>query len=91
MKKMEGLGFLALSVLILFGVGVLCVMMRPGPAWTGPSGKVTNKMWVQEFWQGGEQLYPARWCLELNNRDEVCIPEQDWNKINVGEWYGEHK
>lgn len=57
--------------------------------WTGPSGKVTQKMWVQEFWQAGEQLYPARWCLELNYRDEVCIPESDWNKISIGDWYGE--
>lgn len=78
---------LSLSVLILFGAALITAV-GPEPAWTGPRGKVTQKMWVQEFWQNGEQLYPARWCLELNDRDEVCIPESDWNKIAIGDWYG---
>jgi hypothetical protein len=78
---------LALSVLILFGA-ILATLLRPEPTWNGPRGKVTQKMWTQEFWQAGERLYPARWCLELNYRDEVCVPESDWNKIAIGDWYG---
>lgn len=68
---------------------ILFMLAHDDRHWNGPSGKVTNKMWVQEFWRAGQQLYPARWCLELNYRDEVCIPESDWNKIAVGDWYGE--
>jgi hypothetical protein len=78
------------------GVAALCLgaaiaatviyMPRDEPT-KGPEGKVTQKMWVQEFWQAGEQLYPARWCLELNYRDEVCIPESNWNQYSIGDWY----
>lgn len=55
----------------------------------GPRGKVTQKMWVQEFWQAGEKLYPARFCLELNHREEVCFRDENiWNSYGIGDWYG---
>ena len=75
------------AVLILVGVLAWCAVDNRTAPEKGPSGRITNKMWVQEFWQNGEQLYPARWCLELNYQDEVCIPEVNWNNYSVGEWY----
>lgn len=78
-----------LAAMMLAGTAVAGVMAtwEPKAPEKGPSGRVTDKMWVQEFWQAGEQLYPARWCLELNYRDEVCIPESNWNNYSIGDWY----
>lgn len=53
-----------------------------------PEGIVTNKLWVDEYWEAGEQLYPERWCFELNYREEVCVPEKYWNQYTIGDWYG---
>lgn len=88
-RNREVAALLALSLLCVVGLFALIFTMDRTRHWNGPTGKVTQKMWVQEFWQAGEQLYPARWCLELNYRDEICIPENDWNKISIGDWYGE--
>lgn len=79
------------SILSIFLVAAsyLAITGKIGPneSHSGPSGHITEKIWTQEFWQNGELLYPARFCLELNFRDEVCIPESDWNNYSVGEWY----
>lgn len=88
-QRSIAIAFWCMAITCLILIGIVFNEARNKPHWTGPSGKVTQKMWVQEFWQAGEQLYPARWCLELNYRDEVCIPESDWNKISIGDWYGE--
>lgn len=87
--RMTVIAFWVMTVICVATLVALVATNRDDRHWNGPAGKVTQKMWVQEFWQNGEQLYPARWCLELNYRDEVCIPESDWNKISIGDWYGE--
>ncbi len=61
------------------------------PDYTGPSGVVTDKMWVDDYWVGAEQLYPERWCLVLDDKDMVCIPERYWEDIYVGDKYGVKK
>lgn len=89
-KKFDWDNLLLLSTCLALLIGAMVYVIHrdntDGPR-KGPSGRVTQKMWVQEFWQAGEQLYPARWCLELNYRDEVCIPESNWNKYSIGDWY----
>jgi len=69
----------------------LAVSASEEPKYSGPAGVVTDKLWVDDYWEGSEQLYPERFCLELNHREEVCIPEGYWKTITVGDWYGVKK
>ncbi len=81
-------------VVILFGLaglGGYAISEGRKQEYNGPQGLVTNKLWVDDYWEGSEQLYPERFCLELDHREEICIPEGYWKSINVGDMYGVKK
>lgn len=85
MRRTRGIVLAVVAVSILAG----CQGAKSKPS--QPKGKVTQKMWVDDYWVAGEQLYPQRWCLELNYRDEVCIPEKSWKTFKIGDWFGAKK
>lgn len=90
--RREGSGIAAFylcGIAIGIMIGVIIGVLADDNDNKGPRGKITQKMWVQEFWQGGEKLYPDRYCLELNYRDEVCFGDiETWNKYGIGDMYG---
>jgi hypothetical protein len=88
--RKDGWGILALSVLIMSGA-LIAFMVRSNHVYTGPEGRVTDRFWSEEFRENGELLYPERWCLILDNRDEVCVPKKIYDKLPVGSWMGEQK
>lgn len=79
-----GLWLMGVSLGLLLGI-VIRAIVTDGH--TEPHGTVTEKLWTQAVWENGEQIIPPRFCLEIDDLTETCVPVDTFNKYKLGGQY----
>lgn len=71
---------------LVIGLSVV-TLVKYDPDHTKPHGTVTEKIWTQAVWENGEQIIPPRFCLEIDDVTETCVPVDTFNKYKLGGQY----
>lgn len=71
---------------LVVGLSVVTIA-KYDPDHTKPHGTVTEKLWTQAVWENGEQIIPPRFCLEIDDLTETCVPVDTFNKYKLGGQY----
>lgn len=71
---------------LVVGLSVVTIA-KYDPDHAKPHGTVTEKLWTQAVWENGEQIIPPRFCLEIDDLTETCVPVDTFNKYKLGGQY----
>lgn len=83
-----GVAFVSLAAFVMMLIIVLNGNFDGG---IGVRGLVTGKYKVDDFFDEDGGFHSGRSCVTLNYREDVCIPQDAWEKVNVGDMYGVKK